>query len=153
MSALAPLAACALAACGARLPTPPYAPQLTSALAQVPYPPPPARVETVPPQPRADAVWIDGSWEWRRRWVWRVGGWVVAPRGAAYAPWVAVRGADGTLFFAPATWRDAHGNEIDPPPVLAAAIPAPGAVVGADGEVEPTGIDRRGSTRRKNTGE
>jgi len=54
----------------------------------VPYPPPPAQVETLPAPP-ADprCVWADGQWLWQTdRWVWSPGSWVVAESGCAWAP-------------------------------------------------------------------
>ena len=59
--------------------------QPTSALARVPYPPPPARVESVPPRPSTKATWIDGEWTWRgKRWLWVRGRWVEPPKGAVF---------------------------------------------------------------------
>jgi hypothetical protein len=99
-------------ACSARIPEPPRAGQPTSALVEVDYPPPPARVEFVPPQPQSDAAWIRGSWEWQgHRWEWKQGAWVVVPEGAAYAMPVLVRRGDGRLFFAAGSWRDPSGKE------------------------------------------
>jgi hypothetical protein len=93
-----------------------------SALFEVPYPPPPGRVESVTQRPRPDAVWIDGQWSFEARsWRWQQGGWVIAPAGARFAPWATVRSADGRLFFAPATWYARNGAELPPPPVIAPA--------------------------------
>jgi hypothetical protein len=107
----------AFVACGhARLPRPPYVGHPTSALVEVPYPPPPSRVEFVPPQPQDGAVWIDGEWTWRgRRWAWRSGRWVTVPAGATFSPWTSVRNGDGTLYFAPGTWRNAKGEDMRAP--------------------------------------
>lgn len=144
--ALGPTLLVALAyACGApRLPAPPYVRQPTNALAEVPYPPPPARVERVPEPPGGAAVWIDGEWSWQgRRWAWKRGRWVVPPPGAAFAPWTAVRDASGTLYFAPGTWRDAKGAEVPEPEPAAHAKPSRGGVVNAEGEdVPPSPIAR-----------
>src|ERR1041385_5179871 len=41
--------------------------------------PPPAQVEAVPVTPGPDYVWIDGSWAWDGRWLWRPGYWAVRP--------------------------------------------------------------------------
>lgn len=107
-------------ACSTRLPHPPYAQQPTSALVPVGFPPPPARYEFVPAAPSSDAVWVDGEWGWRgKQWRWKAGRWVAPPKGATFSPWTQVRDQDGNLFFAPGTWRDAAGAEIEEPPALA----------------------------------
>jgi hypothetical protein len=126
----------ACAACSAAtLPSPPYTPQPTSALAEVPYPPPPGRVEMVPARPSTNATWIDGEWTWRgKKWLWIKGRWVTPPTGAKYSPWALVRSSDGTLWEARGTWRDAHGEELDPPKPLAVAQVSEGAVVDTLGD-------------------
>jgi hypothetical protein len=127
-------------ACNGRLPHPPYAAHPTSALGEVPFPPPPARVEEVPPRPTDDAVWLDGEWNWRgRAWSWLPGRWVRAPAESVYCPWTAVRDAAGRLFYAPGTWRNAKGEPIDDPAALARGRAASGVVFNARGEVERTG--------------
>jgi len=124
------------AACGAgRLPSPPYVGQPGSALVQVPYPPPPARVEFVPDKPDSGAVWIDGEWVWQgRRYAWKPGRWVKTPAGASFAPWQAVRDTMGTLYIAQGSWRDREGKEIEPPPVLRSGTPNAGAVTDSEGD-------------------
>jgi hypothetical protein len=89
----------------------------------VPYPPPAALAETVPPRPEgSDVVWIDGEWVFHGKdYVWQRGGWVHTPRGARYAPWRAVYQRAGRLFLASGTWYDASGNPL-PRPEL--AVPA-----------------------------
>ena len=122
--------ALAFAGCGLRqLPRPRWVSQPTSALVEVPYPPPAARVEFVPKQPSDRAVWIDGEWTWNgRRWGWRAGRWVIPPTdprttplhlAAAFSPWVTVRSGDGTLYVAEGTWRDIRGIDMPEPPPLA----------------------------------
>lgn len=130
------LGAVAVFACGApKLPAPPYVSQPTSALAEVPYPPPPARIEAVPRRPKSNAVWIDGEWIWQtRRWAWKPGRWIVPPTGARFAAWTTVRGRTGALYFASGRWRDASGAEVAEPEPLAIAGPAPAAVVTPEGE-------------------
>ncbi len=129
-----------LLACGSLVRHPAYVAQPTAALTEVTSPPPPARVEVVPPEPSATAVWVDGEWLWRRqRWAWLPGRWVAPPAGQAFSPWVFVRGSGGTYWYAPGTWRDASGAPVDPPPVLAVASVETGAVTNAEGNVEPTG--------------
>ncbi len=122
------------------LPRPAYVQQPATALVVIPFPPPPARVEIVPPQPVADAVWIDGEWAWRRRrWGWKLGRWLVPPPGGRFSPWTAVRNDVGTLYFASGVWRDAHGDEMPEPKALAVGDATGGAVVDAEGEIETTG--------------
>src|SRR3954469_19970731 len=102
------LVLCAIVACGARaLPHPEYVAHPQRALVEVPYPPPPARVEFVPARPADDAVWVDGEWVWRgRRYAWKPGRWVMAPSDAKFSPWTSVRDREGTLYLAKGTWRD-----------------------------------------------
>lgn len=121
------LAAVALG-CRPSLPTAPLVTSPLIALADqvlvdVPVPPPPAHEEFIPPQPGEDAVWVDGQWFWDGRWRWEHGAWVLPPPGAAFSPWRTFRRTDGTLVFAGASWRDAHGNRIPNPRVLASAWP------------------------------
>jgi hypothetical protein len=140
-------------ACGEkRLPGPRLVGHPTSALVEVPYPPPPARIEAVPKAPTETAVWIDGEWMWQgKHWVWKAGRWVEPPRHAAFAPWTTVRDANGTLYFAAGTWRDATGAEVPEPAPIASARPHRGTVVNAEGEeVPPSPIasPERGAPRR-----
>lgn len=127
----------ALLACGSkRTPEPPFTGQPTSALVEVPYPPPPARVEILPPRPRADAVWIDGEWVWQGgTWAWRTGRWAVVPAGAAWAPWTTVRSEAGILYAAEGRFRRPDGTEVPAPLVLAVGKPRGGPVVTPEGEV------------------
>ncbi len=126
--------------CGGALPHPPYARQATSALTQVDYAPPPGRVETIPKRPPGADAWIDGEWVQRHgRWYWLLGRWVKTPPGAKYAPWVVARAADGTPYWAPGVWLDAHGAPMSPPRALAFAAAFGGAVVDAEGNAIDTG--------------
>jgi hypothetical protein len=134
------VAALASTSCAPVVHHPPYAAQPTAALVEVGSPPPPGRVEIVPADPAADAVWVDGEWVWRReRWAWLSGRWVRVPPGAAFSPWVFERGLDGRLWCAAGVWRDASGSAIDPPAALATAAVEAGSVVNADGTSETTG--------------
>jgi hypothetical protein len=112
-------------ACGSRLPVPPTGahPASSTTYVDVPFPPPPARVEVVPPRPReAGAVWVDGEWAWQgKRWVWLPGGWVVPPQGAYFAPWLVYRLDNGRLLYAPGAWHTAKGDRLPNPVVLEAA--------------------------------
>jgi hypothetical protein len=151
MCRLAPVIvlAIATAACGPnRLPQPEFTAQTTEALVQVPYNPPPARVEVVPAQPsQSGAVWIDGEWSWQgRRWAWKHGRWIVAPANAKFAPWTTVRDASGTLLMAPGAWRDRARNEVSEPAPLAVAKTLPGAVVDPSGaQVQTLSIPTAGA--------
>ncbi len=127
-------------ACGGSVRTPAYVRQPTSALVEVPYPPPPARAEEVPKPPSGNAVWVDGEWVWQtRRWAWKPGRWVTMPSGASFSPWTTVRGPTGTLFFASGVWRDGKGEEVDEPAVLELGRSGGAAIVSADGDPVPGG--------------
>lgn len=129
--------AAALLACGAsRTPEPSFVAHPTSALVEVPYPPPPARVEVVPAQARKDAVWLDGEWVWQgRTWAWRTGRWVVPPSGAAYAPWTTVRSDGGILYAAEGRFRRRDGTEVEPTLVLTSGRARGGPVVTPEGDL------------------
>jgi hypothetical protein len=126
-------------ACGSKSVTPPrYVAQPQSALAEVPYPPPPARVEFIPDRPDDDAVWIDGEWTWRgRRYTWKPGRWVRPLPNAAFAPWTTVRDAMGTLYLATGTWRDGKGAALPDPTPIRVGAPSQGVVVDPEGEQIP----------------
>jgi hypothetical protein len=110
----------------------------------VPYAPRPPPVEIVPLRPAAPSglVWADGGWEWAgERFRWGPGSWVAPPEGATRARWVIVRRpADGQLFFAPSSWRDASGRPIAAPPALARASSRPGGPAGAADQITPGGV-------------
>jgi hypothetical protein len=133
-----------LAGCGS-VPHPPYAPQATSALTPIDLPPPPGRIEIIPKRPAGADAWVDGEWVLRHdRWLWLLGRWVEVPAGAKYAPWVTVRSADGTLYYAPSIWIDASGHPVEPPQPLAVATASGEAVFAPGGEVESTGRNIKG---------
>ena len=116
-----------LLGCAGSVPKPASGMHPCDAFVEVPYPPPAAVAEVIPPKPRADAVWMDGQWSWRGRYyVWQRGGWVLPPPGGAYlAPWTRYYDKDGTLFFADGVWRAKDGSRLMPPPkILPAAEPA-----------------------------
>jgi hypothetical protein len=138
--ALALVVASLVYSCGSELPRPAYGPPPALAHQEVPYAPPPPRVELVPPQPASRAVWLDGEWTVRRgKWAWMPGRWVLPPQGAVFVRWATGRADDGTLYFEPGSWRDAHGAEVPAPPPLAIATSTSGGVVGPEGELEKTG--------------
>jgi hypothetical protein len=129
-----------LLGCAGDLPGPPYVPQPTAALVPVQYPPPPARVEFVPPRPAGASVWVDGEWVWMsRRWSWHSGRWVVPPPEARFSPWAAVWAADGTLYYANGAWRDANDRQVAEPPPLATGRAGMGQIIDPEGEQETTG--------------
>jgi hypothetical protein len=129
-----------LLGCSNTVPHPPYSPQPGSALVEVTAPPPPGRVEASLERPDPRAVWVDGEWTWRRRrWAWLAGRWVAPPAGATFSPWIFERGADGRLWYAPGTWRDAKGTSIAEPVPIATAQVHPVEIVNASGATENTG--------------
>lgn len=133
--------AATVVACTGKLPHPPYSAQPSSALAEVPYPPPPAHVESIPARPTDEsAVWIDGEWAWRgSKWSWKPGRWLVPPPNATFSPWTTVHGEDGTCYFAAGAWRDAQGGTVTEPQALAVAGASAAVVFDADGDFERTG--------------
>jgi hypothetical protein len=114
------LALAAAPACASQLRAPPRAAQPDSAFAVVPYPPPAAHAQVVPASPSDDASWVDGQWVWVGVWTWVAGGWVVLAHGERFAPWETRRAPNGSLLFAPSSWRDDAGREIAPPPFVEA---------------------------------
>jgi hypothetical protein len=112
-------AAAALNGCGSSLPMAPSIAQPENAFIDVPFPPPPPRVEFVPPKPKSSATWVDGAWTREgTRWRWKRGGWFDVPPGVFYSQWETKR-PDGTrLLFAAPAWRDAKGNVVPDPPLL-----------------------------------
>lgn len=103
-----------LPACGS-IPLPRVGPVPVDAEAsEVAYPPPPARVEVIPPRKKDGEVWVGGQWEWMSNsWKWLSGAWVSPPKGAYFTPWSVVRKPDGRLLFTAATWRARGGRALD----------------------------------------
>ena len=117
------IAVLGVVACGMSLPGPPKGSPPLASFSDVPFPPPPGRLERVPDRPKERSVWVDGSWEWTgSRWRWKDGGWFAAPPpGVVYTQWETMR-PDGTrLLFASADWRDRDGKEVPEPRLLASA--------------------------------
>lgn len=127
------LAALSSLGCSSSVPKPPSGPIPNEAYVEIPYEPPAARVEIVPKDPGDGSVWVDGNWDWvGGKWRWLTGGWVKPIANAYYTPWRAVRRADGTLYFARATWRDARTKKpLGPPEPVAKAQPVGGNPVAA----------------------
>jgi hypothetical protein len=134
--------ACSVACGGSALPGPELAtpaPLKHGEAIEVPFPPPPARVEFIPKKPRSGAVWIDGEWSWTgRRWAWTYGRWLVPPPDATFAQWRTARMSDGALLFAAGTWYDARGQEITEPVPLAIGAARQEDVVTPPGHTEKT---------------
>jgi hypothetical protein len=138
--ALALLVAAVLPACDGEMPRPRYARQTTSALQQVGYPAPPARVEFIPARPRGNTVWLDGEWGWTgSKWAWTAGRWVVSPVGATFSPWTTVRDERGNVYFASGVWNDSAGQRLYSPPPLASGRAVPGDIISPEGDNEKTG--------------
>lgn len=114
-----------LAGCAHALPEPEHADHPPGDFIEVPYPPPAALVETVPPRPKGDFVWVDGYWNWARtQFVWQRGGWVPAREAARLAPWVSHYTNDGRILFAKDVWFDRDGRVLhDPEPAVPAYTP------------------------------
>jgi hypothetical protein len=124
-------------ACTADLPGPEVAEAPGHAFVEVPFAPPPARVETVPSQPSNDDVWIDGEWVWQSgRWAWRSGYWLVPPAETVFSPSKLRRTKLGTLLLARGTWWDSSGREIESIRSSTSAHPQEGSVVTPHGQLE-----------------
>jgi hypothetical protein len=130
-----------------RLPQPAFTQASAADYVPVPFGPRTPPPEVIPPSPSEDAVWVDGVWEWGgSRYSWRYGSWVVPPPNARYARWVIVRReADGQLFFAPASWRDASGGPLADRSFETALGPAARARARVGG---PPPVDRSGRRPR-----
>ena len=105
------LALGAPSACGSGVRTVPTGPHgVTSAPPiVVEAAPPPAKVETVPPDPGAPCAWLDGRWEWAEdTWAWSPGAWVTPPKDCHFAApearWVPTVAGPGLLFYFPGRW-------------------------------------------------
>ena len=87
-------------------------------------PPPPAKVEAVPPDPGERCVWLDGQWELvGRGWKWTPGGWHIPPPGCSYAPPLLVwaeSGERGQLYHTPGRWYPDDGTAPCPEPARCA---------------------------------
>lgn len=105
--AAAACAVVALCACAGSAKLPPVATHAGETPVLVPYPPPPQKVEILPPRPAAaGAVWIDGEWQFvSGRWEWRQGRWEVPPEGATYAPPVIDYLSGEQIAWYPSRWR------------------------------------------------
>src|SRR5690606_39073378 len=99
--------------CAPTIQRPPTGPVPREAGVEIPYPPPPGRVEVVTISDEPGRVWIDGQWDWNGdAFQWFPGHWRIPPEGAYFTPWRTARRADGTLLFYKAAWRAADGRRI-----------------------------------------
>ena len=116
--------------CGGSLPQPLQSAPLEASFVEVPYPPPPALSELVPPKPREPgAVYLDGSWAWRGNYyVWQRGGWVKPPPGVRATPWSLRYAPDGRAFFAKNGWVNERGERARPPRILVPSVTPPNEV-------------------------
>lgn len=116
--------------CGATLPQPSQSAPPPDAFVEVPYPPPAALSELVPPQPeRAGVVFQDGGWAWRGRYyVWQRGGWVAPAPGARLARWELRYTRDGRAFFSENRWVDSRGQLVRSPRLIVPAVTPPNEV-------------------------
>lgn len=119
-----------LFACGGSLPRPPIGEHPLSAYVEVPYPPPAALAETIPDKPeQAGVVWVDGEWVYHGEgFVWRRGGWVMAPPASQFAAWRTFYRSDGRLMMARGTWYDEARQRFRPPKPVAPAETPPNQV-------------------------
>lgn len=118
-----------LVACGGSVPSPSSTEHPLSAFTEIPYPPPAALAETVPPPPRKGVVWIDGEWVFHGHgYVWRRGGWVVPPPESRFAAWQTWYRRDGRLMMAPGSWYDAKQQRIRRPKAVEPATTPPNEI-------------------------
>ena len=105
---------------------PPIVAHPKSAFVEVPYPPPAALIEAVPPSPSSSLVWLDGFWTWQGQYyTWIRGGWVFVSVGESFAPWQSFYTSEGLLMFAPGTWYAADGARVRPPEIRSPAYTPP----------------------------
>jgi hypothetical protein len=124
-------------ACTSDLPGPEVAEAPSHAFIEVPFAPPPARVETVPARPSPENVWIDGEWVWQSgRWAWKNGYWLIPPAQAVFSHSSLRRTKSGTLLLARGMWWTASGQEIESIRTSTSAHPSEGPVVTPHGQLE-----------------
>lgn len=109
MSRAAALALLVVACAGCR-PELPLAPRTEGrclAPIEVPYPPPAAHIQLIPPRPDEAAVWLDGSWSWTgTAYLWTDGKWTEPTPGWRFAPAKTIRVPEGHLVHCAARWHD-----------------------------------------------
>lgn len=94
--------------------------------------PPAMLVETPPPSPFPEAVWVGGYWVWQGNWVWAHGHWMGPPRRnyAWVHPYYEAR--DGVVIFIAGHWSPPGVAFVPPPPGLHLTVEVglPGVVPG-----------------------
>jgi hypothetical protein len=127
---IAALALFSVVGCGASLPLPLQSAPPDEAFVEVPYPPPPALSELIPPQPKQPGVvFQDGGWAWRGNYyVWQRGGWVAPAPGLRATPWTVRYMPDGRAFFAQSRWVNERGELVRPPRILEPTVTPPNEV-------------------------
>ena len=83
---LGAVVAAALGGCGSSVIEAPVGAHPSNDAVSVPFPPPPAKLEELPPRPSSRCVWVDGFWDFSERWEWQPGEWVVPPPSCRLAP-------------------------------------------------------------------
>lgn len=117
-------------ACATHIPEAERATTVQSEWIDVPTRPPAALPEIVSERPREDAVWVDGTWDWRAgRWVWERGGWVRMPRGVYYYPGATEISVDGRILYDAPKWVDAWGRPTDAPRMIRVSSGPSGAAI------------------------
>lgn len=132
---LGPIAAalCGWACGGSVLPLPPTGPHGGDEPIDVPYPPPPALPEIIPPnQAGKRAVWVDGEHLWTAgAWVWQPGRWEVPAPRSYFARAEGRRRPDGGLNWFPGTWHaEADARRSPPAPTSPVRPPSPQSPTG-----------------------
>lgn len=112
----------ALLACSSRRAEAPQSPHAPNDAVVVPYPPPPAKVEELSPQPNRSCLWIDGYWDFTDRWEWQPGEWIVPQPHCRLAP-VELRRQGGELWHARPRWYPDNAKLVGPQ----SACPRPAA--------------------------
>lgn len=127
-----------LAACGSQQAEAPRGAHPANDAVSVPYPPPPAKVEELPPRPSAKCVWIDGYWDYSDRWEWQPGEWVIPQAHCRLAP-LELRRQDGQLWHARPRWYPDNVTLLGPQ----SACPRPPACTGAPASsASASGLER-----------
>ncbi len=106
----------ATGACTPTLRTPRTGPfPLNARFTIVDFPPPPARIETLPPDPGPGCVWVDGYFSWQgRRWSWVPGAFRTQQpncyRSEMSLAWVPAE-SGALLYYAEPGWYESSPNE------------------------------------------
>jgi hypothetical protein len=131
MRHLWPLLLSAAIGCGGRHAEAPRGAHPANDAVSVPYPPPPAKIEEVPPQPHASCVWTDGYWEFTDRWEWIDGEWVLPQPHCRLAP-VELRRQGGQLWHSRPRWYPDNVTLLGPQSACTRPPACPTAKSGSD---------------------